>query len=165
MTPLTDHDIKLRKLAYLRMKQRRNTALCLQGAQHCPLPLVSATSAMCIFPHDYCVPGKYCIHVSQLSHTRVSGAEKSRLYRVQWRRWELHLLDTALPLTLQQGHLDPVKSFELHPSTDKMWIKTHIWISVQYSHRHTQLLYGEQRAIFLPGSHIGSTVKQHGWLA
>lgn len=51
MTPLTDHDIKLGKLAYLRMKQRRNTALCLPEGS--ALPLVSATSAMCILPRDY----------------------------------------------------------------------------------------------------------------
>lgn len=66
--------------------------------EHSPVPArgLSIAIATCLsyFCHVHspswllCVPGKYCLPVSQLSHERVSGAE-SRLYRVQWRRGEL----------------------------------------------------------------------------
>lgn len=116
--------------------------------EHSPVPArgLSIVIATCLsyFCHVHfpswllCVPGKYCVRVSQLSHERVSGAEKSRLYRVQWRRGKLHCPGPSSASVSSAGPLRSSWSFELHPSTDRTWIKTHIWVLVQYSHRHAQ---------------------------
>lgn len=108
--------------------------------EHSPVPArgLSIVIATCLsyFCHVHfpswllCVPGKYCVHVSQLSHERVSGAEKSRLYRVQWRRGKLHCPGPSSASVSSAGPLRSSWSFELHPSTDRMWIKTHSYMNI-----------------------------------
>lgn len=97
------------------MKQRRNTALCLPGGSALSSPLVSVTSTMCIFPPDYSVcQGSTAFVSPSWAMKGYLGLRRADSIGYNGGGESSTALDPVLPLSLQQGHLDPVDPLNFH---------------------------------------------------